>query len=304
MATTANDALDLTDVNSRLKEKLLSRMATDDDFPTTIEGLALHRRDGLRRPENCLYTPMAVVVLQGRKRVVIGAREYCYGENECFVNGLDMPGASHVVVASKEKPFLAISLTLDKYLLHRLIADMPPPAAAQGDRHGIVAAVDAGLLDAFLRLVALLDTPQHIPALVPLVVREIHYRLLSGPHGTRLRALNTTNTQGNRIALAVDWLRVHYRQPLQLDDLARRFHMATSTFHRHFKDITSLSPLQFQKRLRLTEAQRLMLAENKDAGHAALEVGYESPTQFNREYKRLFGEPPRRDVRRNAQRND
>ena len=140
------------------------------------------------------------------------------------------------------------------------------------------------VLDAFLRLTELLDTPDQIPVLAPMIVREIHYRLLVGPRGRFLRAVNTAGSRGNRIAKAIAWLRNNYKEPLQVDELARKVNMAPSTFHRHFKQITTLSPLQYQKRLRLYEAQRLMLVENEYDSSACLAVGYESPTQFNREY--------------------
>jgi len=145
-------------------------------------------------------------------------------------------------------------------------------------------------------LVELLEKPEQIPVLAPLIIREIHYRLLIGAQGERLRMINMLGTQSNQIARTITWLRDNYKEPLQVDELARKVNMATSTFHRHFRLVTTLSPLQFQKRLRLYEAQRLMLVENEDAAIAALAVGYESPTQFNREYKRQFGEPPHRHV--------
>jgi transcriptional regulator GlxA family with amidase domain len=159
-----------------------------------------------------------------------------------------------------------------------------------------VVEVDPDVLDAFLRLVELLDRPEQIPVLAPMIIREIHYRLLIGPQGERLRMINTLGTQSNQIARSITWLKENYREPLQVDELARKVNMATSTFHRHFRQVTTLSPLQFQKRMRLFEAQRRMLVENEDASIAALAVGYESPTQFNREYKRQFGEPPHRNV--------
>ena len=144
----------------------------------------------------------------------------------------------------------------------------------------------------------ILDTPERIPILAPLVIREIHYLLLIGPQGAGLRQLNTHGTQANSIALATDWLRKNYRTPLLVSQLARQVNMGTSTFHRHFKEVTGMSPLQYHKRLRLYEAQRLMLAGEMDAGSAGLAVGYESTAQFNRDYKRLFGEPPLRDLKR------
>ena len=231
---------------------------------------------------------------------MLGSEEYCYGENQCLVAGVDMPSSFYVTDASPERPFLALCLDLDKYLITRLAAEVPPPCATGACSYkGLsVADVDPDILHAFLRLIELLEKPEQIPILGPLIVREIHYRLLIGPQGEFLRRLNTLGTQSNQIAQAITWLRDNYREPLQVDKLAQKVNMATSTFHRHFKEVTTLSPLQFHKRLRLYEAKRLMLTESKDASSASLAVGYESPTQFNREYKRLFGEPPHRDVMR------
>ena len=189
-------------------------------------------------------------------------------------------------------------MKLDRRIIAQLMAEDPSiVAAGEGDWNPVVVD-EAGkeLLQAFVRLVELLDTPSRIPVLAPMILREIHYYLLCGSQGRCLRLFSTTGTQANQIAEAISWLREHYADSLNMEDLARRVNMAPSTFNRHFKQVTSLSPLQFQKRLRLYEAERLMLLEGRDAGTAALIVGYESGSQFNREYKRQFGAPPRRDV--------
>jgi AraC-like DNA-binding protein len=256
------------------------------------------RRHDSKELENCVYKPLVAVVIQGSKRSVIGSEEYRYGENHCLVIGVDVPSANHVITASPEKPFLAVSLDLDKYLITQLAAEIPPSPTVENDacKGMAVAKVDPDVMDAFLRLVDLLDRPEQIPVLAPLIIREIHYRLLIGPQGERLRVVNTLGTQSNQIARTITWLRDNYKEPLQVDELARKANMAASTFHRHFRQVTTISPLQFQKHLRLYEAQRLMLVENEDAAIAAMAVGYESPTQFNREYKRMFGEPPHRHV--------
>lgn len=215
-----------------------------------------------------------------------------------MVTGVDMPAINYVTGASPEKPFLGVFINLDKYLIAQLAADIPPSSRLEnGSYKGMaVAEVDPDVLDAFLRLTELLDKPKQIPVLAPMIIREIHYRLLIGPQGERLRMINTLGTQSNQIAKIITWLRDNYKEPVQVDELAGKVNMATSTFHRRFREVTTLSPLQFQKRLRLYEAQRLMLSENEDAATAGLTVGYESPTQFNREYKRLFGGPPYRHV--------
>jgi AraC-like DNA-binding protein len=259
----------------------------------------ISRRHDAKELENCtIYKPLVAVVVQGSKRSVIGSEEYRYSQNHCLVIGVDIPSANHVLVASPEQPFLAVTLDLDKYLITQLAAEVPPSSRLGNSVYKgmAVAEVDPDVLDAFLRLVELLEKPVQIPVLAPMIIREIHYRLLIGPQGERLRMVNTLGTQSNQIAKTITWLMDNYKEPLHVDELARKVNMATSTFHRHFRQVTTLSPLQFQKRLRLYEAQRLMLAENEDATIAGLAVGYESPTQFNREYKRQFGEPPHRHV--------
>jgi AraC-like DNA-binding protein len=297
---TENDRRGLERTKSLLKEKLVQWMPGSGRYPTAIEGLTIIRRDEVNQPENCFHKPLVGVIVQGFKRSIIGSEEYCYGENHCLVAGVDLPSVSYITVASPERPFLGLSLSLDKHLVTQLAAEIPPSSRpGNGSYKGIsVAEVDPDVLDAFLRLIELNEKPEQIRVLAPMIIREIHYRLLVGPQGERLRMVNTLGTQTNQIARGITWLRDNYKEPLQVDELARKVNMATSTFHRHFREVTTLSPLQFQKRLRLYEAQRLMLAENEDAAVAAVAVGYESPTQFNREYKRLFGAPPHSHVSR------
>ena len=283
-----------------LKRRALALLPGPGVLATGIEGFRLGRRDEPRTVENCFSEPLIAVIVQGNKRSVIGSEEYRYGEGQCMVAGVDMPSSSQVTGASPGKPFLAVSLDLDKALIARLAAETPlPPGRTPCGCRGIsISEVDPDVLDAFLRLTELLDKPGQIPVLAPMIVREIHFRLLIGEHGEHLRTLNTQGTQSNQIAQAITWMRSNFREQLHVDNLASSVNMATTTFHRHFKNGTSLSPLQYHKRLKLYEAQRLMLAENQNAASAALAVGYESPAQFNREYKRLFGQPPRRNVSR------
>ena len=297
---TESNRAGLARTTNLLKEKLLRWMPGTGDYPTAIEGLTIFRRDEANQCENCFYKPLVGVIVQGFKRSIIGSEEYRYGENHCLITGVDVPSVNYITAASPEQPFLAVSLNLDKYLITQLAAEIPPSSRlGNGSYKGMaVAEVDPDVLDAFLRLAELLEKPEQIPVLAPMIVREIHYRLLIGPQGQRLRMVNTLGTQSNQIAKTITWLRDNYKEPLQVDELAKKVNMATSTFHRHFREVTTISPLQFQKRLRLYEAQRLMLVENEDAAIVALAVGYESPTQFNREYKRLFGEPPHRHVSR------
>ena len=230
---------------SLLKEKLLQRAPEHGKYPMDIEGLVITRRHEANRIETCFSKPSVSVIIQGSKRTMLGSEEYCYGENQCLVAGVDMPSSFYVTDASPERPFLALCLDLDKYLITRLAAEVPPPCATGACSYkGLsVADVDPDILHAFLRLVELLEKPEQIPILGPLIVREIHYRLLIGPQGEFLRRLNTLGTQSNQIAQAITWLRDNYREPLQVDKLAQKVNMATSTFHRHFKEVTTLSPV-------------------------------------------------------------
>lgn len=284
--------------NTAIKEKLLKFLPEGGEYQTPVNGFFLFRKNECECPENCFYEPAVGVILQGQKHSYIGSREYRYGEGWCLVNGIDLPAKNYILDATPENPFLGMGLKLDKSLTTQLAAEIPPPSkmAAEPDTGLSLTKTDPDILDAFVRLLDLLEKPEQIAVMAPMIIREIHYRLLIGPQGPFLRAVNTFGTQGNQIAQAITWLRSNFKEPVQVDELARKVNMATSTFHRHFKQLTSLSPLQFQKRLRLYEARRLMLVENEYASSACMAVGYESPTQFNREYKRLFGEPPSRNI--------
>ena len=288
-------------INDALKEKALRHMPEVGVKETAVPGLSISRRLAHDILENSLYKPCIGVMLQGRKKSIIGMEEYIYGEGQCLVVGVDVPSSFYVMDGTEDAPFLCLSLAVDSFLLTRLAAEVPPSPespSASSMRGVSVENVDVAVLDAFSRLMDLLDRPEHISMLAPMIIKEIYYRMLLGPQGDFLRRFHTLGSQSTQIAQAVTWLRDNYRSPLQVEELARRVNMATSTFHRHFKEVTSLSPLQFHKRLRLIEAQRLMLSERVDAASAGLAVGYESPTQFNREYKRLFGEPPHRNITR------
>lgn len=293
-----NSAGDKERSKNQLREKLLRWMPKTGDYETAIEGVRLHRRDETDQLEHCIYKPLATVVVQGFKRSIIGSGEYRYGEGHCLISGVDMPSANYITSATKEKPFLGMSILLDRSLIRQLAMEAPASVFASGhDGKGIsVAEAEADILNAFLRLAELLEKPDRMTVLAPMVIREIHYCLLIGQQGGFLRQLNTLDSHSSQIAVVVSWLRENFKEALSVDALAERANMSTSTLHRHFKRVTTLSPLQFQKRLRLHEAQRLMLSESMDANSASLTVGYERAHQFNREYKRLFGQPPFRDV--------
>lgn len=290
---------DFIQINEEVKEKVLRWTPETGRLPTAIDGFMVVRRTRENEVVQLFDVPLVGITVQGFKHSVIGNESYEYGEGHCLINGIDMPTASRILSISPEKPFLAVALTLNRELIAQLAAETLP-----AQRHGIhhkavaVAKVDIKVLAAFLRLINLLDEPEEIPVMAPLFIREIHHRLLAGPQGEWLRAVCTDGTRTNQIARAITWLRENYTEPLHVEALARMVNMATSTFHRHFKDVTNSSPLQFQKQLRLYEAKRLMLLNRHDVNNAAHAVGYESSTQFIREYKREFGAPPRRDVNR------
>lgn len=296
------DTPGIAERNALLKGKLLKWLPEQSRIETAISGLAFSRYNEDAPATNCFYHPVVAFVVQGMKRSMIGNQEANYGENHCMVVGVDMPGVFHVVDASHKKPFLSLSIKLDKRIITELISEMPSMVNVQNGPVSpvVVAKVHEELLDAFIRLVDLLDTPSRIAIFAPMIIREIHFHLLSGSQGECLRLFSTNGTQANQIAQSISWLRENYAVPLHIETLAQRVNMAPSTFHRHFRQVTSLSPLQFQKRLRLYEAERLMLLDGKDASTAAILVGYESGSQFNREYKRQFGAPPRRDVAQKA----
>lgn len=295
-----NMSTDIDAKNRLIIEKLIQRMSAPGSYPTQIADFSIHRRDEINTPESCFFNPTMTMLMQGRKRTVVGKKEYDYWQGQCLVNCLDLPSTNYVYEASPEKPFLVMALNINKTLATQLAAEIPPQMKSESDTHEniSIAKADSDVLDAFSRLLELLDKPEQIPVMAPMIIREIHYRMLIGPQGSFMRMVNTLGSQSNQIAQAINWLKDNYKSPLHVDELARKVNMATSTFHRHFKQVTTLSPLQYQKRLRLYEAQRLMLAENEYAANACMAVGYESPTQFNREYKRLFGEPPSRDISR------
>ena len=288
---------ELLRINARIKEILLRHMPRTGTYDSPVPGLVMRRLETCHTTTTCLGKPSASIIVQGEKIAMLGDREIHYGEGQCLVTGIDMPNAFRVLQACHDHPFLAMSLELDRSLTGQMVkelADAVSPAA-RPDSGVSLGTTSPELLDAFLRLARLLDTPERYPSLR----RWSSARSTTfGPQGAGLRQLNTHGTQANSIAQATDWLRKNYRKPLLVSQLARQVNMGTSTFHRHFKEVTGMSPLQYHKRLRLYEAQRLMLAGEMDAGSAGLAVGYESTAQFNREYKRLFGEPPLRDLKR------
>lgn len=279
-----------------LRLKLLERMPAPGNYATPIPGFLTNRRDEINKPENCWNKPILAVTVQGSKRVVVGDEEYRYGVGNCLLAGVDLPNMSYLTEASPKKPYLVMSIELNSRLISQLAAQIVPAKPADSPRGAAVAPTDPEILRAFVRLLDLLGTPEQIPVLASLVIREIHLLLLLGPQGDLLKTLNTQGTQSNQVLQGINWLRNNFMQPLDVDELAKKVHMAPPTFRKHFKAVTTMSPTRYHKHLRLYEAQRRMLEDREDATSAGYAVGYESLTQFNREYKRLFGDPPQRNV--------
>ena len=269
-----------------------------DRFETAIPGLLLYQKHEPTEPISIMYEPRICVVAQGAKRVLLGDDVFVYDAHHYLITSVDLPTFVQIIEASKEKPCLGLVLNLDQREISQLMVDsnLPPPRPQQSSRAMTTGEVTQPILTSFLRLIDLLDEPKDIPILAPIIKREIFYRLLVGDQGARLRQISSAGSQSQQIARAIDWLKGNFAKPLRIDDLAAQVHMSTSTFHHHFRQVTAMSPLQYQKWLRLNEARRVMLAEDQDAAAAAFQVGYESPSQFSREYGRLFGNSPLRDI--------
>jgi AraC-like DNA-binding protein len=245
-----------------------------------------------------LYDPMINLILQGSKSMTIGDQTLHYDPASYFVMSVDLPAVGSVHPAVTGEPYLAISLTLDPQVIAGVLEQAPASAGRAVGQGFSVATVTPELLDAWVRMLRLVERPDDIPILAPAYEREILYRVLQGPHGWLLRDIATPDTALSRIHAAITWIRENFAKPLRVETLAAMVAMSASAFHRHFKAVTNMSPLQYQKTIRLMHARQRMITQALTVGSAALEVGYESPTQFSREYGRLFGQPPARDVSR------
>lgn len=282
----------------------ISRIAQNDgSCPTAIPQLTLYRCSLRTQPMHCLYGLGLAIIAQGGKQVSLADQVLSYGPGQSLLTTLDLPVVAQITQADLARPFLSLLLTLETRALVQLAAEMElPPLPREAPPRAIsLNPVDAPLLDAVIRLVRLLDEPALIPRIAPLIQQEIMVRLLSGPHGPYLRHLLAAGSPSHQVARAMAWLRQNFSSDVLMDDLAARAHMSPSTFRQHFRDLTGMSPLQYQKQLRLQEARQLMLNHALDASNTAARVGYESVSQFNREYSRLFGAPPQRDIRRMRQ---
>ena len=287
------------EIRAALAKRIIRFIGKSEDQTTAIPGFAIYRRDHPTGPIFGLYEPSLTLLVQGRKRVMLGQEAFACGPSRYLLTSVNVPVIGQVVEASPERPYLCLFLKLDLGAARQLLIDhdLPAPGRRSSARGIAASSATPELFDAFSRLLAIADKPNDIPILGPLIHREIVYRLLTGEEGARFREIASSGSQSHRTAQAANWIRSNYARPLRIQELAASVKLGVSTLHHQFRAMTSMSPLQYQKQLRLQEARRLMLTENYDAGSAAMEVGYESTTQFSREYSRLFGQPPIRNVR-------
>ena len=289
-------------MSGQLAEALLrytDNQPGESPFMTAIDGLAILRSDHPKPPRHMIALPAMCIVAQGAKWATFGDNRLEYRAGQALVVGVETPSIGRVIEASPEEPCLVLAFELDLAIIRSVAAglDKPPRGSGEPGRGVFVSDFQGPLADCALRLVRLLDTPEAISTLYPLIMREICYWLLTGPHGGAVARMALANSPSQRVISAMHSLRSRFRETVRIDDLAAIARMGTSMFHRQFKALTSLTPLQYQKQLRLLEARRLMVSSAFNVEAAAFEVGYESHSQFSREYARMFGAPPKRDLK-------
>jgi AraC-like DNA-binding protein len=302
--TTQKDAAaeaepELIAMRAELARKIAAHVHVEGPVSTALPGLGLSRRSKPTECYSAAYQPELVVFAQGEKHINVGGTMHVCDASSFLLTSIDLPVVSQITKASTTEPFLALTLKLEMPVVREILSqdEFLVPGVATATRGMAVGKTTAELLGACSRLLDLLDKPGDIPFLGSLMQREIIYRVLRGPVGKHLRAIATLGEQSNRTAKAVAWLRANFNKPLRVEELADVAQMGVSTFHHHFRSLTAMSPLQYQKRLRLHAARVRMMTEGLDAASAAFEVGYESASQFNREYGRFFGQPPMRDIK-------
>ena len=282
--------------------RLIGRFAHDDGIHlTAIPSLALIRASQVSEPIHTVHEPALCIVAQGSKLVILGQESYTYDSSQYLVASINLPISGPVGQATTEHPYLCLRFDFDSGQVFDLVQDSPSAHTKSNNstRRGLfVSSNKPPLLEAVIRLVRLLDTPEDIPALAPLMTREILYRLIQDENGHSIRQFAVQNSHAQHIAQVIEVIHSEYAHPLRIEQLASMINMSTSSLHYHFKAVTAMSPLQYQKQIRLQEARRMLLAGSTDAADAAFQVGYESPSQFSREYARMYGLPPKSDIKR------
>ncbi|EOB3584498.1 AraC family transcriptional regulator N-terminal domain-containing protein [Vibrio vulnificus] len=293
--------LPITNTRSTALAELIAKWTGDSNFfDTDIPGLKLSRWTTPTPPTSYTHNPSICLIAQGKKRVLLGEDSFIYDSNHYLISSVELPITANILTASEEAPYLGLIMELDLQEISQLLvnSEFSINTRKKEAQKGIaVGKLSDSLLDAFIRLMALLEEPDSINVLAPIIKREIFYRLLMTEQGARLHQIVTAGSHSHQISKAIDWLKNNFIKPLSVSELAAYSGMSKSSFYTHFKAMTSMTPLQFQKKLRLSEARRLMLTENLDAMATTFKVGYESPSQFSREYSRLFGAPPSKDIK-------
>ncbi|WP_374033743.1 AraC family transcriptional regulator N-terminal domain-containing protein [Bdellovibrio bacteriovorus] len=269
------------------------------DHKTAVPNLSLHRRDSVGEPIPCIYSLGIGLTVQGEKQILVNEKVVKSYPGVAILTTVDLPVIAHMTQATSREPYLGVLVTLDMKSLMQTASELKLPRPKEGPFDPLaIGVLDGPLMDAIRRLVELLNEPELIPRLAPLIQQEINVRLLKSSYGPHLQRLLLEDAPIQQIAKVVNWMKENFAKVIRMDELAEHANMSPSTFRQHFRNITGTSPLQFQKQLRLQEARQLMLNQNYDAGQASGIVGYESASQFSREYSRLFGEPPQRDIQR------
>lgn len=292
-------ASDQTNLNA-LKKEILELLPSEGMIQDIVPKVRIARIDNPTLCQHRIYSPMLAVVLQGAKRSIIGGTKANYGPGQCAVISADLPANYHIECGQSNLPFLSISVALDRKIVTDLINEFPEFIKDSNYEENAVEIQDVSdeIVEILQKMLKLRNSGTDLSFYQPLYLRELHYLLLKGSHKRSLSVFLTNQGNNSRVASAIAWLRQHFKEPFDIETLAKKSSMAVSTFHKNFKSVTTLSPIQFQKTLRLQEAKRLMLSENHSVEMASLEVGYESASQFSREYKRLFGLSPRDDIRK------
>lgn len=287
--------------------KLIERYSGQDGVhASAVPSLFLLRKSYITEPIHGVYKPSLCIIVQGEKEILLAQESFRYGPADYLVASVDLPVTGQVIQASSAAPYLALALEFTPSQILEVLSDSNIQVEPKKDakRAMFVSKIESPLLDAVIRLVCLLDKPKDIPILAPLFTKEILYKVLQGPHGSVLEQMAIEGSYTSQIRDVIEQITNHYDKSFRIEELAEVASMSVSSLHRHFKEVTAMSPIQFQKQLRLQEARRLLLSESADAADAAFRVGYESPTQFSREYSRMFGFPPREDVKRLKEKNE
>ncbi|MFT8483161.1 MULTISPECIES: AraC family transcriptional regulator [Gluconobacter] len=290
----------MQDILSRLRDTI-DRHCVEPTTRSVVPGLLLFRADAPTTPMDVVYEPRFCVIVQGSKQVMLCDKVFDYDASKYLVTAVDLPVTGQVTQATHEKPYLALCLALDPAQIADLLLEMKDAFPTNGTTCPscmTVSALTHEILDPVTRLVGLLENPEDIPILQPAILRELLYRLLQGPQGSVLRQIATAGTNLSQLNRAIGWIRTHYAESFDIASVAKIAGMSPSSFHRHFRAATMMSPLQYRTRLRLQEARRRLLSATVDAAEAGFAVGYDSPSQFSREYRRMFGVPPARDAQR------